>query len=166
MDELIESNPMHGWTYARKEALKDDADIDPFSSEEQRLMIEAANHPQYANFLQFALWTGLRTSELVAICWGDIDWQRNEIKISRAKTSAASEAEAPKTVSGNRDVRILAPAMEALLRQKQFTYIAGQQIFHDPRYDKPYTGDQVLRKSFWMPTIRKAKVRYRNPVGW
>lgn len=163
MDELIESNPMHGWTYARKEALKDDDDIDPFSSEEQRLMIEAANHPQYANFLQFALWTGLRTSELVAICWGDIDWQRNEIKISRAKTSAASEAEAPKTVSGNRDVRILAPAMEALLRQKQFTYIAGQQIFHDPRYDKPYTGDQVLRKSFWMPTIRKAKVRYRNP---
>ena len=70
---------------------------------------------------------------------GDIDWQRNEIKISRAKTSAASEAEAPKTVSGNRDVRILAPAMEALLRQKQFTYMLGQQIFHDPRYDKPYT---------------------------
>lgn len=163
MDELIEVNPMHGWTYALKEKPETEDDIDPFSAVEQKLIIDAAGHPQYANILQFSFWTGLRTSELVAVRWGDIDWQRKEIRISRARTSAASSPETTKTASGARDVKILLPAMDALLRQKEFTYIQGEEIFHDPRYNKPLAGDQVLRKSFWMPAIRKAKVRYRNP---
>lgn len=162
-DELIESNVLAGWTYARKEAPPREDDIDPFTPDEQALVIAASRDPQYANLLQFAFWTGLRTSELIAVTWGDIDWHRQEIRISRAKTHAASSAETPKTSSGTRDVRLLAPALDALARQKQYTFMAGQEIFHDPRHDKPYTGDQVIRKSFWVPALRKAKVRYRNP---
>lgn len=161
-DELIETNPLAGWTYSVKEKPKVVDDIDPFSPEEQRALLAAAVG-QYRNFLQFAIWTGLRTSELVALEWGDVDWLRGEVRVSRGLTMAAKEAELPKTASGIRSVKLLPMALTALQDQKAHTYIEGKVIFHDPRYGKPFEGDQAIRKSFWMPTIRKAKVRYRNP---
>lgn len=39
--------------------------------------------------MQFALWTGLRTSELVALDWCDIDWLREEVMVSRAMTQGS-----------------------------------------------------------------------------
>lgn len=161
-DELIDSNPLAGWTYSVKEKPRQVDDIDPFSKEEQRELLAAASG-QYRNLLQFAFWTGLRTSELVALEWGDIDWLRGEARISRGLTKAAKEAELPKTAAGLRDVKLLPMALEALQAQKAHTYIVGAQVFHDPRYSKPFDGDQAIRKSFWIPAIRKAKVRYRNP---
>lgn len=161
-DELIDANPLAGWTYSVKGKPRADDEIDPFSKEEQAEILAAASG-QYRNLLQFALWTGLRTSELVALEWGDIDWLRGEARISRGLTKAAKEAELPKTAAGLRDVRLLPMALEALQAQKVHTYMAGGAVFHDPRYGKPFDGDQAIRKSFWIPTIRRAKVRYRNP---
>lgn len=161
-DELIESNPLAGWTYSVKGKPKGEDEIDPFTKEEQAAILAAATG-QYRNLLQFAFWTGLRTSELVALEWGDIDWLRGEARISRGLTKAAKEAELPKTAAGLRDVKLLPMALAALEAQKAHTYIVGGPVFHDPRYGKPFDGDQAIRKSFWIPTIRKAKVRYRNP---
>ena len=161
-EELISANPLAGWTYSVKEKPKAADEVDPFSPEEQRLILAAATG-QYRNLLQFALWTGLRTSELVAVEWGDVDMLRGEIRISRGLTKAAKEAEVPKTAAGIRAVKLLPMALEALGAQKVHTYIVGGPIFHDPRYDKPFDGDQAIRKSFWIPTLRRAKVRYRNP---
>ncbi|MEQ4198751.1 Arm DNA-binding domain-containing protein [Pseudomonas amygdali] len=161
-EELITANPLAGWTYSVREKPKAADEVDPFSPEEQRLILAAATG-QYRNLLQFALWTGLRTSELVAVEWGDVDMLRGEIRISRGLTKAAKEAEVPKTAAGIRAVKLLPMALEALEAQKVHTYIAGGPIFHDSRYDKPFDGDQAIRKSFWIPTLRRAKVRYRNP---
>jgi integrase len=161
-DELIEVNPLAGWTYSIREKPKTEDAIDPFSPEEQRLIL-AGTDGQYRNLLQFAMWTGLRTSELIAVEWGDVDWVRGEVRISRGLTRAAKEAELPKTAAGIRSVKLLPMALEALKTQKIHTYIEGGVIFHDVRYGKPFDGDQAIRKSFWIPTLRKAKVRYRNP---
>ena len=60
-DELIEANPMAGWTYSVKEKPRQEDEIDPFTKDEQREILAAAAG-QYRNLLQFALWTGLRTS--------------------------------------------------------------------------------------------------------
>ncbi|WP_250645277.1 tyrosine-type recombinase/integrase [Burkholderia oklahomensis] len=46
---------------------------------------------------RFAFWTGLRTSELVALNWTDIDWKRCVIVVKRALTQTAKEAEDTKT---------------------------------------------------------------------
>jgi integrase len=160
--ELIEHNPLAGYTYSVKERIKEGDDVDPFNVAEQAAILAAAAG-QYRNLLQFAFWTGLRTSELVALEWGDIDWLRGEARISRGLTKAAPSAETPKTAAGVRDVALLPLALAALEAQKVHTYIKGAQIFHDPRYDQPFDGDQAIRKSFWIPTLRKAGVRYRRP---
>jgi integrase len=161
-DELIEANPLAGWTYSVKGKPRTEDEIDPFSPDEQRAILAAATG-QYRNLLQFAFWTGLRTSELVALEWGDIDWHRGEVRVSRGLTAAAREAETPKTAAGVRSVRLLPMSFEALKAQREHTYIEGKAVFHDPRHNRAFNGDQEIRKSFWGPVIRKAGVRYRNP---
>lgn len=162
-DDLIEANPLYGWRYERKEAPKPVDDIDPFDTSEQTAILNACRDPQHRNLFQFAFWTGLRTSELCALQWGDIDWRRGIVRISRAKTQAATEAETPKTRRGTRDIKLLAPALAALTAQKAHTFLAGEIIFLNPLHGTPWEGDQAIRSSAWSPAIKRSGVRYRNP---
>lgn len=161
-DELIDTNPMAGWTFSRKDQVKED-DVDPFSPEEQRAIL-AALDGQAKNLVQFALWTGMRTSELVALDWGDIDWLKSEVYVTRAMTQAAAgEAEVTKTLSGKRRIKLLAPAMEALVAQKAHSFLAGTEVFQNPRTMERWKGDQPIRKTMWARAVKKAGVRYRRP---
>ncbi len=160
-NELIDTNPISGWHYKKVEPPKK-ADIDPFTREEQELIIDALTG-QGRNLIQFAFWTGLRTSELIALEWSDIDWVRGTVFVQRALTQAASKAEKTKTSSGEREVKLLAPAIEALNNQKQYTFVKDNVVFHNPRTDKPWQGDQPIRKTLWTHALKKAGVRYRRP---
>lgn len=162
-EELIENNPMAGWTYKRKSSPTEEDDVDPFSPEEQHAII-AALQGQAANLVQFALWTGLRTSELVALDWGDVDWLRAEVLITKAMTQAAKGvAEIPKTASGRRAVKLLGPALTALKAQKDHTFLAGDEVFQNPRTLERWAGDGPIRKTMWAHAVKKAGVRYRRP---
>jgi integrase len=162
-DELLESNPLHEWGYVRKEAPKADSDVDPFSVEEQSAILEAVVG-QGKNFIQFAFWSGLRTSELVALEWGDIDWHRGEVHITRAETQAADAPEDTKTASGKRAVKLLPKALKALEAQKEHTLLhTSGRVFLNPRTGEPWAGDQPIRKTLWTHALKKAKVRYRRP---
>ena len=162
-EELIDINPLAGWTYSRKEAPPKEDDVDPFSPEEQQAVLGVLSG-QARNMMQFALWTGLRTSELVALDWGDIDWLREEVTVNRAMTQAAKgKAEATKTAAGRRSVKLLRPAMAALKAQKAHTFLADAEVFQNPRTLQRWAGDGPIRKTMWVPAMKKAGVRYRRP---
>lgn len=161
-DELLEVNPLAGYTYRKKEAPKDEDEIDPFDRLEQSAIL-AALGGQGRNLVQFAFWTGLRTSELVALDWTDIDHLRGVVRVARALTQHANEPETPKTESGRREVKLLAPALEALTAQKSHTYLKGAEVFQNPQTQERWTGDQPIRKTLWTPALKRAKVRYRYP---
>jgi integrase len=105
----------------------------------------------------------LRTSELVALHWGDIDWIHGTVRVWRAVTQAATTPEEPKTRSGNRFVKLLAPAIEALMAQKEHSFLADNEVFLNPLHGKPWDGDAPIRKLAWIPALKKAGLRYRNP---
>lgn len=154
---------MAAWTYSRKEAPPKDDDVDPFAPDEQAAIL-CVLQGQARNLVQFAIWTGLRTSELVALDWGDVDWLRGEVMITKAMTQASGGiAEVPKTSAGRRSVKLLLPALEALKAQKQHTFLADREIFQNPRTGERWTGDQPVRKTMWVPAMKKAGVRYRRP---
>lgn len=162
-EELIELNPLAGWTYLRKSAPPKEDDVDPFSPEEQQAVLGALSG-QARNMMQFALWTGLRTSELVALDWSDIDWLREEVMVTRAMTQAGKgKAETTKTAAGRRSVKLLRPAMEALKAQKAHTFLADAEVFQNPRTLERWAGDGPIRKTMWVPAMKKAGVRYRRP---
>ncbi|MDL2284870.1 site-specific integrase [Oxalobacter sp. OttesenSCG-928-P03] len=163
-DDILESNVLREWEWKVKERHKDDDDVDPFTMEEQKEILDALPG-QFRNFIQFALWTGLRPSEQIALEWGDINWKTGEVDIRRALTSEAIslkvDAETTKTKSGRRRVKLLQPALEALEAQKPYTLKLGKYIFHDP-----YTNDRWAgSKAMWRPWNRyfpHDKVKYRR----
>lgn len=162
-DDLIEANPLYGWKFARKEAPKPADDVDPFTAEEQAAILAECRDPQHRNLFRFAFWSGLRTSELVALEWGDIDWVRGTVRVQRALTQASDDAETTKTRRGTRDVKLLPPARDALEAQKAHSFLAGGAVFLNPRTGEPWAGDQPIRHGAWTPALRLAGVRYRRP---
>ena len=161
-DELIEVNPLYGWKYTNKEAPKTNDDVDPFDMLEQQAILNEL-HGQAKNMIQFLFWTGLRPSEMTALNWDDIDWRRGIVKITKSMTQAAEEFEETKTRAGKRDLKILEPAMQALVAQKPFTLLKNQEIFQNPKTNERWNGDRAIRQGVWKPALRRAKVRYRRP---
>jgi len=160
--ELIDVNPLVGFKVRRRSNAKAD-DVDPFSSVE-RAAILAKLKGQDHNLIQFAFWTGLRTSELIALDWSDIDWLRGVVLVSRAMTQGMEAPEdGTKTDAGRREVKLLAPALQALQAQKSFTFFKGQEVFQNPRTGERWTGDKCIRQGMWAPALRRAGVRYRKP---
>ncbi|MDP1716756.1 MAG: site-specific integrase [Burkholderiales bacterium] len=116
---------------------------------------------QIRNLFQFAIWTGLRTSELIALEWGDIDWIRGIARIRRA--SVRKQVKVPKTQAGERDIKLLSGALAALQDQKSYTFLHAKQVFFNPRTNASWETDAQIRKTAWQPAIRRAGIRDRNP---
>lgn len=162
-DELIETNIMDGWKFYNEEAPTREDDVDPFSRDEQALILGVLEG-QARNFFQFAFWTGLRTSELVALDWRDIDFVRRELAVTKAMPQVArGVAGKPKTAAGTRKVKLLGPALNALLAQKAHTFLAGNEIFQNPRTLERWSGDGPIRKTCWQYALKAVGVRYRRP---
>ena len=158
---LIKINPLDDFTFERKEPPKEDL-VDPFTREEQEAIV-ASSPGHLGNLIKFAFWTGMRTSELCALKWSDINWEKSKISVTRAKTQKAKDDETTKTISGIRQIKLLSPALAALLSQKELTFKnKDRHIFLNPFDELPWRGDDPIRKA-WTIALRKAEVRYRNP---
>ena len=72
-------------------------------------------------------------------------------------------AETTKTAAGRRSVKLLRPALEALKAQKAHTFLADSEVFQNPRTLERWAGDGPIRKTMWVPAMKKAGVRYRRP---
>lgn len=155
-DELIDKNPM----LRVKNLPVTTEEPNPFTPTEVEAILKELP-PQGKNLMQFALWTGLRTSELVALEWSDIDFKAGVVRVRRAIVNKISKL--PKTKAGERDVKLFPPSLEALLNQKQFTFLAGSQVFSNPNTNKPWETDAQIRRTLWIPALKKAGVEYRIP---
>lgn len=62
-----------------------------------------------------------------------------------------------------RGQKLLRPAMEALKAQKAHTFLADAEVFQNPRTLERWAGDGPIRKTMWVPAMKKAGVRYRRP---
>lgn len=85
---------------------------DPISQEEEAALITAARRPMDAAWIKLAIWTGIRTGELCALAWEDIDLEKGEMTICRNVTISRS-FKMPKTGKA-RTVKLLPPALDAL----------------------------------------------------
>lgn len=166
-DEIIEINPLAGYTYSRVERPVEgepDDDVDPFTPGEQAAIV-AKMRPGECTLAQFFLWTGLRTSEAIALNWSDIDFIGGIVRVRRAITrEAKGVAEYPKTDAGRRDVKMLAPAQAALLEQKALTFMVELDgpVFTNPTTRQRYSGSTQIWR-VWQTALKHAGVRYRRP---
>lgn len=164
-DGLIPANPASLVTASRYQAKNSAAEsdyiVDPLAPEEIKIVLASTRYEQWKNLFQFALNTGLRSSELCALRWDDIDFIDNKAHIKSA--SVVGVIKGTKTKAGTRIVELNEYAISAINAQKQFTFLKDETIFEDPKTNLPWSGADAIRKKAWVPTLKKAGVRYRNP---
>lgn len=156
LDEVIDKNPLD----RIKNLTISPREPEPFSLDEIEKILDQLQ-AQERNLIQFAFWSGLRTSELIALTWQDVDLANNRFYIRRAKVRGIIKG--TKTSAGSRSVVLQAQAKQALINQHAFTGLLNETIFHDSRKNQPWKNDQSIRKGVWTPALKKAGVKYREP---
>lgn len=114
---------------------------------------------QVRNIYIFAMWTGLRTGELMALRWCDVDLTRGRICVRLAFSKNCFT-----NTKGQRArwVELMPPAYEVLKAQKELTGDAGRWVFLNPKTRERWQNSQRLRMH-WIFALKAAQVRYRYP---
>lgn len=162
-DELIDFNPFDRIALTkliRQTAKASDYVIQPFTAEERSAILEACR-PDERPMVQFWFHSGLRPGELQALEWRHIDWERSIARIEQNQVVGVIKA--PKTAAGIRDLELNAEAMAALTAQKAISLLRGSRVWLNPSSLQPWDTDAQVRKTLWMPLMKRSKVPYRNP---
>ena len=164
-DGVLQINPVSLVTasrYRSKEVETEDAYIvDPLTPAEVDALLTSAGNKQWENLFRFAVHTGMRSSELCALRWKDIDFIQRTAHVQSA--SVAGITKGTKTKAGTRKIELTDEAMLALSSQKPFSFMKDATVFEDPKTGKAWANADAIRKKAWVPTLRKAGIRYRNP---
>lgn len=164
-DGVLQINPVSLVTASRYQSNKSDAEssyiVDPLSPAEVSALLTSTGNKQWANLFRFAIQTGMRSSELCALRWRDIDFVEKTAHVQSASVSGVTKG--TKTKAGTRKVELTEEAMIALNEQKPFSFMKDGCVFEDPKTNKPWASADAIRKKAWVPTLRKAGIRYRNP---
>lgn len=160
-DKALAENPAAGI----KAAAHQKPDVDPFTPEERdKLLAEAARRfpASCVNLLEFWFWTGLRTSELIALRWEHVDLASGHLVVSEAVV--AGRRKGTKT-NRSRKVLLNSRALAALQRQREHTQLAGAEVWIDPRSGAPWKNEQNIRRTYWRSLFPALGIRYRRPYN-
>jgi integrase len=164
-DDIIDRNPLDKIRVSKlvsRTQVSTDYTVDPFTDEEITRILSVAQtyDPRIRNLLQFAFYSGVRTSELFGLMWSDVDLRKGIVRILRAVVER--RVKEPKSKSGVRDLVLLPLALAALRDQKQYSFVGGDYVFVRPRQRGPFIDYDHLERP-WKHVLKRADVRYRNP---
>lgn len=133
-------------------------EITPFSLEEIKAIIDNADGWEKW-FIQISFFTGIRTGELLALKWEDINFLSKQIHIKRAvRKGIVSE---PKTESSIRSIDMLPVVEEAFNKLKFGSFMKNGYIFLDSSDDIFYDSS-FIREGVWRRALKYAKLDYRS----
>jgi integrase len=130
-------------------------EMDFLNPEEIRLFLDNVGHEYYALFLT-AVMTGMRRGELLALQWGDIDWNSNQISIRRS--IFRGEFINPKSKNSIRRI-VMSPVLRQELEQyrllgrksdKELVFANGNGL--------PLNPDNLVKREFH-PALDRAGLR-------
>lgn len=153
-DGLIPKSPFHGMRGVKQKS----ADVYPFTLDEAKYIIENAEG-WYRNFLTLAFFTGMRTGEMMALRWTDINFVSNKIRIERSVRAGITSD--PKTSSSIRTIDMLPPVAKALRDQFKETGLKGEAIFVNT-HGESFSDAGSIRKTYWNPLIKRLKLTARD----
>ncbi|MDQ2107641.1 MULTISPECIES: site-specific integrase [unclassified Vibrio] len=106
---------------ALKRVKQGESDIQPFSMEEITKALSVCRQLQHRNMITLLVYSGIRSGELCALAWEDVDFENKTIQIRRS-TYDHRGLKTTKT-DKERFVDLLPPAVEALKAQRHLTYL-------------------------------------------
>lgn len=191
---LVTINAFLAWLYRMEYVDRDlseilarvkesEADIQPFSVEEVNKALANCHQLQHRNMITLLVYTGIRSGELCALAWEDVDFENRTIHVRRS-TYDKRGLKTTKT-DKERFVDLMPPAIEALKAQRHLTYLYPAKehdvelpgktyrkeklrfvfnpkaVREQKRSDYDYYGKRALGK-IWGALCEKAGIPHRN----
>ena len=134
------------------------SEIYPFSLAEVDQLV-ANVRDDYRTYITMRCLTGLRTGEANGLQWGDIDFERNVIRVERAVSRDGDDE--LKTDLSKREVPMVPRVRAALEEHKAQSTADCQWVFHSP------AGNPIDEVNFtnrvWYPLLRYLGLAQRRP---
>ncbi|MEW6410912.1 MAG: site-specific integrase [Candidatus Zixiibacteriota bacterium] len=130
-------------------------EMDFLTPEEIRIFLENVNPVHYTLFLT-AVMTGMRRGELLALQWGDIDWNSSEISIRRS--IFRGEFIKPKTKNSIRRI-VMSPVLRQALEQHRFIGRASEMDLVFSNENGSSLDPENLIKREFHPALDRAGLR-------
>ncbi len=132
-------------------------DIDPFAPQE---IVQLLGHvtPHYRVYFHVAFLTGMRPSEQIALKWKHVDFMRRTIAIREGRVR--KDEGLPKTQESIRDIEMLEPVYDLLLRHRGKTWLRGDYVFLNQ--ERRPIDINTLRRRIWYPALKRAGIRART----
>lgn len=154
-DELIPKNPFSIVKAPKNIALRENI---PFSKDEIFKILDASPE-KIKLFFAIGFFSGMRTGEITALKWSDIDLENKVIQVRRTRNKGVETT--PKTKSSIRDVDILdvlIPYIENHLKYK----IDDSEYVFTSRLNKPYHSAIKISTTYWKKVLKELEIPYRN----
>ncbi|EEY44535.1 tyrosine-type recombinase/integrase [Vibrio mimicus] len=175
-DQILDHNPMENI----KNLLVEKTEPDPFTKIEIARLSNCNDVcPQVKNATALDILTGLRISELIALCWDDVDWKNKKLYVRRA--CVLDVYKCPKTTDSVRDVdlnplaiSILKSQLKLMGKRRSKTVNVLQRdnktlkqeslnfIFVNTKTNQPFTDAKEFTERFFKNYLIAAGVRHRG----
>jgi integrase len=150
--EFVMPDPFAGLKMPLRKRIR----VNPLTMDEWNRLMDVVN-PWYVPYFEFAVTTGVRPSEQVALKWKAIDGEYIEIELSRVK---GYEKEDLKTENSRRSIEIRPLIREILDRQKTLTkHLRSEYVFVNMD-GRPINQDKM--RQLWERIEKKAGIPHRR----
>ena len=153
-DEIISKNPFSIIKAPQNIAKNENI---PFSKEEVFRILDASPE-KIKLFLAIGFFTGMRTGEITALKWSDIDLENKVIQVRRTRNKGIETT--PKTKSSIRDVDILDVLLPYLENHLQFK--TDNEYIFLARGNIPFNSSNKISSIYWARVLKELNIPYRN----
>lgn len=158
-DEIVEKNPIRlASQLSTRNQLKEKDDIDPFSIDEMKLIINNAKDTQMRNLYMLLFTCGLRGGEALGIKYSSIDFINKTIEIKQQVGRGLIST--PKWNS-SRTVPIIDSLMPYLKSQFELTGKFDSFVFLN-KENTHFWDISKIREKHWKEDLKRAGVKYRK----
>jgi len=152
-DEIIDKNPVR---LVKPPKLVHKDEIIPFSMEEVKTLITNANGWMQP-FLTVAFFTGMRTGELLALKWEDIDFNSKKIIVRRT----IRHGKLGSTKTGKIRTIDMLDVVHQSLKQKYRENGMHNEFIFTSRKGTPYAEASAVYTTYWKPLLKKCGMAYK-----
>jgi len=153
-DELIEKNPISIVKAPKNLSKKKN---NPFTKDEIFKILD--NTPDKIKlFFALGFFTGMRTGEITALKWEDIDLENRIISVKATRNKGIETT--PKTKSSIRDIDILDILIPYI--QNHLKYKTDCKYVFTSNRNEPYHSAIKISTSYWKKVLTKVNLEYRN----
>lgn len=157
MDEIIDKNPLSLVKTLPKDR-PNDANKDPFSLDEMKILLKSAQG-YLRTYIAIGFFTGMRSNEIIALRWSDIDFAQETISIMRGFVKG--EVTATKNASSQRVIELPERLVPYLKEQYKLTGKFNNTIFLS-KHNTPFHDIKAIRETVWKKLFKDIDVKYRT----